>query len=244
GATTTEDFTIKVQRDTDKDGNPDVRDTDDDGDGVPDQDELDKGTNPKDSSDTPDVVAPDAPKVNNPQPGDKEVTGTGEPGTTVVVTFPNGETGTGKVDEKGNWSVSVPPTEVLEEGEVITVVNKDNNGNTSEPGTGIVTSDKTVTGKGEPGETVLVTLPSGDVVPCEVDDNGNWLVNIPTNEKVNVGDMIAVKDHKGNMSKSKVEMLPETGSNGENHTALFGGLMAGLGSLFLIGRRRRNQEEK
>ncbi|REH80238.1 Ig domain-containing protein, partial [Staphylococcus felis] len=27
-ATTTEDFTIKVQRDTDKDGNPDVRDTD------------------------------------------------------------------------------------------------------------------------------------------------------------------------------------------------------------------------
>ncbi|UXR87150.1 Ig-like domain-containing protein [Staphylococcus felis] len=191
-----------------------------------------------------DTIAPDAPKVNNPQPGDKEVTGTGEPGTTVVVTFPNGETGTGKVDEKGNWSVPVPPTEVLEEGEIITVVNKDNNGNTSEPGTGIVTSDKTVTGKGEPGETVLVTLPSGDVVPCEVDENGNWLVNIPMNEKVNVGDMIAVKDHKGNMSKSKVEMLPETGSNGENHTALFGGLMAGLGSLFLIGRRRRNQEEK
>ncbi|REH84062.1 hypothetical protein DOS63_07510, partial [Staphylococcus felis] len=178
------------------------------------------------------------------QPGDKEVTGTGEPGTTVVVTFPNGETGTGKVDEKGNWSVPVPPTEVLEEGEVITVVNKDNNGNTSEQGTGIVTSDKTVTGKGEPGETVLVTLPSGDVVPCEVDENGNWLVNIPANEKVNVGDMIAVKDHKGNMSKSKVEMLPETGSNGENHTALFGGLMAGLGSLFLIGRRRKHQEEK
>ncbi|WP_281197642.1 Ig-like domain-containing protein, partial [Staphylococcus felis] len=42
-----------------------------------------------------DTIAPDAPKVNNPQPGDKEVTGTGEPGTTVVVTFPNGETGTG-----------------------------------------------------------------------------------------------------------------------------------------------------
>ncbi|REI26538.1 hypothetical protein DOS79_10945, partial [Staphylococcus felis] len=51
GATTTEDFTIKVQRDTDKDGNPDVRDTDDDGDGVPDQDELDNGKNPKDGTD-------------------------------------------------------------------------------------------------------------------------------------------------------------------------------------------------
>ncbi|REI33699.1 hypothetical protein DOS82_05495 [Staphylococcus felis] len=43
------------------------------------------------------------------------------------------------MDEKGNWSVSVTPTAVLEEGEVITVVNKDNNGNTSEPGTGTVT---------------------------------------------------------------------------------------------------------
>ncbi|REI17374.1 hypothetical protein DOS75_05030, partial [Staphylococcus felis] len=81
-----------------------------------------------------DTIAPDAPKVNNPQPGDKEVTRTGETGTRVVVSFPKGETGTGKVDEKGNWSVSVPPTEVLEEGEIITVVNKDNNGNTSEPG--------------------------------------------------------------------------------------------------------------
>ncbi|REI25629.1 hypothetical protein DOS76_00010, partial [Staphylococcus felis] len=39
GATTTEDFTIKVQRDTDKDGTPDVRDTDDDCDGVPDHNE-------------------------------------------------------------------------------------------------------------------------------------------------------------------------------------------------------------
>ncbi|REH92612.1 hypothetical protein DOS58_00865 [Staphylococcus felis] len=68
--------------------------------------------------------------MTEPKTGDKEVTGTGETGTTVVVTFPNGETGTGKVDEKENWSVAVQPTEVLEEGEVITVVNKDNNGNT------------------------------------------------------------------------------------------------------------------
>ncbi|MFO3692013.1 Rib/alpha-like domain-containing protein, partial [Staphylococcus felis] len=61
GATTTEDFTIKVQRDTDKDGNPDVRDTDDDGDGVPDQDELDNGKNPKDGTDqnnTPPTITP------------------------------------------------------------------------------------------------------------------------------------------------------------------------------------------
>ncbi|REI18694.1 hypothetical protein DOS75_02890, partial [Staphylococcus felis] len=61
GATTTEVLTIKVQRDTDKDGNPDERYTDDDGDGVPDQDELDNGKNPKDGTDqnnTPPTITP------------------------------------------------------------------------------------------------------------------------------------------------------------------------------------------
>ncbi|REI23872.1 hypothetical protein DOS77_03515 [Staphylococcus felis] len=52
--------------------------------------------------------------MKNPLPGAQESPGTGELEKTVVVTFPNGETGTGKVDEKGNWSVPVPPTEVLE----------------------------------------------------------------------------------------------------------------------------------
>ncbi|MBI5976062.1 Ig-like domain-containing protein, partial [Staphylococcus canis] len=118
-----------------------------------------------------DTVAPEAPVVNNPQPGDKVVTGTGEPGTTVVVTFPNGEEVTGQVDENGNWTVDVPATETLEEGETVTVVNKDGNGNTSTPSTGTVTDtvapeapvvnnpqpgDRVVTGTGEPGTTVVV----------------------------------------------------------------------------------------
>ncbi|REI23614.1 hypothetical protein DOS77_03710, partial [Staphylococcus felis] len=120
-----------------------------------------------------DTIEPDAPKVNNPQPGDKEVTGTGEPGTTVVVTFPNGETGTGKVDEKGNWSVPVPPTEVWEEGEGITVANKDNNGNTSEPGTGNVTNKITQTGKEEREERPVVTVPSGNGDTGEEDETVN-----------------------------------------------------------------------
>ncbi|WP_142746501.1 Ig-like domain-containing protein [Staphylococcus felis] len=145
------------------------------------------------------TIATDEPKVNNPQPGDKEVTGTGEPGTKVVVTVPTGETGTGKVDEKGNWSVSVPPTEVLEEGEVITVVNKDNNGNTSEPGTGTVTDtiapdapkvnnpqpgDKEVTGTGEPGTTDVVTFPNGETGTGKVDEKGNWSVSVTPTEAV------------------------------------------------------------
>ncbi|WP_070014085.1 Rib/alpha-like domain-containing protein, partial [Staphylococcus caeli] len=50
GTTTSEDFVIKVQRDTDKDGNPDINDNDDDGDGIPDDNEIDESTNPKDPS--------------------------------------------------------------------------------------------------------------------------------------------------------------------------------------------------
>ncbi|PNZ24939.1 hypothetical protein CD122_10560, partial [Staphylococcus rostri] len=38
-----------------------------------------------------DTVAPDAPTVNQPQPGDDVITGTAEPNGTVDVTLPNGD---------------------------------------------------------------------------------------------------------------------------------------------------------
>ncbi|MDK7188175.1 hypothetical protein, partial [Facklamia hominis] len=47
------EFEIKVQRDTDKDGIPDIHDKDDDGDGVPDDVEKEKGTDPKDPNSKP-----------------------------------------------------------------------------------------------------------------------------------------------------------------------------------------------
>ena len=51
--------TVKVQRDTDGDGNPDVTDPDDDGDGFPDKEEIDKGSDPKDPNSIPaKVVTP------------------------------------------------------------------------------------------------------------------------------------------------------------------------------------------
>jgi len=53
GNTSTKTFKITVQRDTDRDGTPDVTDTDDDGDGYPDTEEVARGTDPKDSSSKP-----------------------------------------------------------------------------------------------------------------------------------------------------------------------------------------------
>ncbi|MGV3187775.1 Ig-like domain-containing protein [Staphylococcus chromogenes] len=164
-----------------------------------------------------DTIAPDAPVVNNPQPNDGTVTGSGEPGETVVVTFPNGDVVTGTVGEDGTWTVNVPPTETLEEGEVVTAVITDDNGNTSTPGNGTVTdtiapdapvvndpqpNDGTVTGSGEPGGTVTVTFPNGDTATGTVGEDGTWTVDVPPTVTLTEGDVITatVEDDNGNVS--------------------------------------------
>ena len=53
GNTSTKTFKIIVQRDTDRDGTPDITDTDDDGDGVPDTVEIAKGSDPKNPNSRP-----------------------------------------------------------------------------------------------------------------------------------------------------------------------------------------------
>ena len=55
GNTTTKTFKITVQRDTDRDGKPDVTDPDDDNDGYTDVEEKAKGTDPKSQNSKPDT---------------------------------------------------------------------------------------------------------------------------------------------------------------------------------------------
>ena len=46
-----------------------------------------------------------------------------------------------------------------------------------------VTSDDTqITGKAEPGSTVTVTFPDGTTATGKTDDNGNYVIDIPSNE--------------------------------------------------------------
>ncbi|REH82176.1 Ig domain-containing protein, partial [Staphylococcus felis] len=146
GATTTEDFTIKVQRDTDKDGDPDVRDTDDDGDGVPDQDELDNGKNPKDGTDqnnTPPTITPIEDKtVVEGQPIEAiPVTTTddsGEKPTVKVEGLPPGltyNTETGVIEgtpEVPDWRDDLPNKDFEEERDyTVTVTSTDGDGATT-----------------------------------------------------------------------------------------------------------------
>ncbi|AKT47024.1 hypothetical protein ADJ67_04765 [Eubacterium sulci ATCC 35585] len=84
GRTTTKTFKITVQRDTDRDGTPDVTDTDDDGDGYTDAEEIAKGSNPKNANSRPAaVITPVLPTtVSNPTQTIVE----GNPISNVVIT--------------------------------------------------------------------------------------------------------------------------------------------------------------
>ncbi|HFI0121098.1 TPA: Ig-like domain-containing protein, partial [Streptococcus suis] len=79
-----------------------------------------------------DTTAPEAPVVNAPKAGDKTVTGTAEPGSTVTVNFPDGSTATTTADENGNYTVDVPAGVELKEGEKVTATATDEAGNTSD----------------------------------------------------------------------------------------------------------------
>ncbi|MCQ8261820.1 Ig-like domain-containing protein, partial [Streptococcus suis] len=81
----------------------------------------------------PDTTAPEAPVVNAPKEGDTTVTGTAEPGSTVTVTFPDGSTATTTADENGNYTVDVPASVDLKDGDKVTATATDEAGNTSTP---------------------------------------------------------------------------------------------------------------
>ncbi|EJP42370.1 bacterial group 3 Ig-like protein [Acinetobacter baumannii OIFC032] len=83
---------------------------------------------------TIDTTAPDAPVIN-PVNGTDPITGTAEPGSTVTVTYPNGDTATVVAGPDGSWSV---PNPGLNDGDEVEAIATDPAGNPSLPGTAIV----------------------------------------------------------------------------------------------------------
>ncbi|PNZ29816.1 hypothetical protein CD122_01300, partial [Staphylococcus rostri] len=264
-----------------------------------------------------DTVAPDAPTVDPVKAGDTEVTGKGEPGSTITVKFPDGKEGTTTVDKDGNWTVKVPDGTTIKPGDELEVTATDEAGNKSDvtkvkvPDTDkdtvapdaptvnpVQPGDTMVTGKGEPGSTITVKFPDGKEGTATVDKDGNWTVKVPDGTMIKEGDKLIVTatDEAGNTSEptevivkgmkdnGKTDMndnmkdmngmddmdnmndmpgmkddmkaskdmnnkgkemkeLPETGNESTN-APLFGSLIAAFGSLFLLGRRRKEDEEK
>ncbi|UXR78163.1 Rib/alpha-like domain-containing protein [Staphylococcus sp. IVB6227] len=178
-----------------------------------------------------DMVAPEAPTVDPVKAGDKTVTGKGEPGSTITVKFPNGEEGTAKVDKDGNWTVKVPKGTEIKPGDKLIVTATDEAGNTSEP-------------------TEVIVGGMADNGMADMDQNGKDMGDMDNNMK-DMDNMDAMPGMKADMKSSKdmnnngkeMKELPETGNESTN-APLFGSLIAALGSLFLLGRRRKENEEK
>ncbi|EPR84350.1 hypothetical protein L289_1478 [Acinetobacter gerneri DSM 14967 = CIP 107464 = MTCC 9824] len=141
----------------------------------------------------PDITAPDAPTDVAVTEDGTQVTGKGEPGSTVNVTDQDGKViGTGKVDKEGNFAVDLEKP--LTNGEDVTVQLEDEAGNKSSEVT-VTAPDTTapdaptdldvsqdglkLTGKGEPNTTVTVKDKDGNVVGRGVvDADGNLTVDL------------------------------------------------------------------
>ncbi|MCE4958060.1 putative Ig domain-containing protein, partial [Macrococcoides caseolyticum] len=144
-----------------------------------------------------------------------EITGTGTPGETITVTYPDGLTESTIVNLDGTWSVLVPID--LIGGEVLNVTTTDESYNTSAPTTvtvedvtapnapvinEVTSSSTAVTGTGTAGDTVLVTFPNGVQIEAVVDGSGNWSAGLPAGLDLIGGEMITAIERDVAMNAS------------------------------------------
>ncbi|MCD8870831.1 Ig-like domain-containing protein [Staphylococcus gallinarum] len=177
--------------------------------------------------DVKDTTPPVAPTVSEVTSESTQITGTGEPGSTVKVELPDGTELTGVADDQGNYTIDLPSNKKFNGGESIKITSTDASGNKSDekvigvkdttppvaPTVSEVTSESTqVTGTGEPGSTVKVELPDGTELTGVADDQGNYGIDIPSNKKFRGGEQLKVTstDPSGNKSNGAVVEVKDT----------------------------------
>jgi len=151
---------------------------------------------------TVDTTAPAAPVITAPTNGSitndntPPITGTGEPGDTVNVTIDGTVVGTTTVQPDGTWTFT-PTTPLADGSHTVSATQTDVAGNTSPastpvtftvdttapaapvitaPANGSTTTDNTppITGTGEPGATVSVTVDGTNIGTALVQPDGSW----------------------------------------------------------------------
>ncbi len=208
-----------------------------------------------------DIIQLPAPIVNPVDDNDTEITGSnGTPGNTIVVTFPNGSTSEGTIDENGNWKVDVPKGVSLNKGDIIIAVEKDKDGNVSGPTNVVVGENCDMSPNNSSDKEKIETPKDKNILENEpsVSLSGNKAYEAHTNDNTAVKNskQTDVKNselkHKGvniDSGKSskqdaiKEKALPETGETTHN-TTMLGTLFAAFGSLLLFRRRSKHNENK
>ena len=155
------------------------------------------------------------PVITEVREGTSVVKGTGVAGATVTVTLPNGDEKTALVSGDGSWSVDT--TAPLGKGQSISARQKEVNKTMSNDISATVVANAglelskepivdaiiegatTITGKGENGSTINVTLPNGTVKTTTVTD-GRWTVTLES--PVAKGDNILVSQTQPNKATS------------------------------------------
>lgn len=91
------------------------------------------------------------PDVNPVKPGDKKITGKGEPGSDIEVKIPDKDDPIKTtVDQNGDWTVDVPEDKKLKDGDKVIVTQTEKDKKTSDPVEKTVTEDKKPEPKPEP----------------------------------------------------------------------------------------------
>ncbi|PZF22096.1 hypothetical protein DEJ05_15710, partial [Curtobacterium sp. MCLR17_045] len=171
-----------------------------------------------------DTEAPDAPVVTSPKDladGKGPITGTAEPGSTVIIRDEDGnEIGRGEANDDGDFSIELD--EPLDDGEhKLELIAQDKAGNTSEetkttvdvdtdaPGAPVVTSPSDladskgpITGTAEPGSTVIIRDEDGNELGRgEANDDGDFSIELdePLNDGEHKLELVAA-DKAGNES--------------------------------------------
>ncbi|HFU3704204.1 TPA: Ig-like domain-containing protein, partial [Streptococcus suis] len=180
-----------------------------------------------------DTTAPEAPIVNTPKAGDKTVTGTAEPGSTITVTFPDGSTVTTTADENGNFTVDVPAGVELKEGDKVTATATDGAGNTS------TSAIVTVVSKGSSTGTTETGTENGN----SANGGSEEVISNPTSATASQGNTVnnvsgAVKEAT---EDNKQAVLPKTGEESSAMSLVGLAALSGLG--LLAFKRRRKEEE-
>ncbi|MGV3306861.1 Ig-like domain-containing protein [Staphylococcus simulans] len=138
-----------------------------------------------------DTVVPAVPTINTIEAGDKVVSGTSEPLSTVTLTLPNGKTAEVKADDKGVWTTTLETP--LAHNEVIKAVASDVANNKSPEATQTVkdtvapkapvvneikSTDQVISGTAEANSNVFVVLANGKILETKADVEGNWNVEL------------------------------------------------------------------